>query len=103
MNIEVITGLIGLGAGVLSAIVTSLAMRRRNAADASKAITEAAVALVGPLEDRIATMEKELKKLRPLEHRVEELRAGVQRLIDQIRCLGHEPVWVPRDERIGGK
>lgn len=95
MNIDVLTVLIGSGAGVLSAIVASVAMKRKTEADASKSVADAAIALVGPLEDRIEKMEQELKKLRPLEREVAELRAGVQRLIEQIRCLNHEPVWVP--------
>lgn len=99
VNMEtIITALIALTAGVLSGIISARAGRRKNDADAANAITDAATALVEPLTRRVDELEKELKILRPLPERVRRLLAGINRLVEQIRCLGHEPVWTPETE-----
>jgi hypothetical protein len=96
----IIAALVGLAAGVLSGLIAALAGKRKVSADAAKAITDAATALVTPLTVRIETLERELIGLRPLPELVKRLRRGINKLIEQIRCLGHEPVWTPETDTL---
>lgn len=94
----IIAAIIGLITGAVSGLISARAGRKKSDAEAAHAITEAATALLEPLTNRVASMEQELQQLRPLPEIVRRLRVGINRLIEQIRCLGHEPVWVPEHD-----
>lgn len=102
---EILSTIIAASAGVLSGVIAAKAGRKKNDADAASSITEAAMSLVEPLTKRVEVLEtgrveaeKELKILRPLPELVKRLMAGIDKLIEQIRCLGHEPIWTPEME-----
>jgi len=79
----------GAISGAITAWIITGAKKKKHDAEASKKITDAAATavekLLGPLNKRIDELEGELRRMK----------AGVERLIRQIRCLGHEPVWTP--------
>jgi hypothetical protein len=79
------TILVALISSGLGSAITARSLRRKNDAEASQAIAEAAKSLIAPLTDRVDALEAELKRFK----------RGVDRLIAQIRCLGHEPDWTP--------
>lgn len=89
---EIIAALIGAVAGVAASLVTQAASRKKNDADATKAISEAAETLIAPLNKRIDDQEIEIRGLKKL---VGLYVGGVRKLIQQIECLGHTPVWTP--------
>ena len=97
MNIEpeIIAAIIGAVAGCLAAVITIQATRKKNDAEASHSIADASAALLDPLLKRIEALERELELLRPLPGEVRRLLEGIIQLIEQIRCLGHTPVWTP--------
>lgn len=97
MEPMIISAAIGATAGILTGLIAARAGRRKNDAEAAQKITEAATQLVIPLSNRIEALEKELEQIRPM---IKKLLAGIERLIKQIRCLGHEPVWTPEHEAI---
>ncbi len=97
---EIISAFIGGAAGVLATLIANWFLRRKNNADAARAIQEAATALVDPLTRRIKALEDELEHLRPLPDLVKRLRAGIDILISQLRRLGQVPAWTPEDEPI---
>jgi len=88
---DVIFGaLIGALAGIVSGVIAARAGKRKNDADAAQAVSEAAANvvknLIGPLNKRIDQLEAELN----------EYKSGVEKLIKQIRDLGHKPSWTPK-------
>lgn len=100
MNIDtdIIVALLALLAGILSGVVssslTNRAQRRKNDADAAESLSQAAANLIEPLNQRIDALEAEVSDLR---NKLVELLGGIKKLIEQIRALGHDPVWVPQE------
>lgn len=88
--VAILTGVAGL--------VVALSTRRKNYADASAAVTQAATQLVKPLSERVAALEGEVATLRK---RVAEFRRGVRLLCGQVTELGGVPVWQPEDDDDG--
>jgi len=91
----------GVDAGVILAIITglagllvALATRRRTDAETNKATVEAIVLLLSPLSARVKSLEEEVATLRT---RVADFRRGVELLCGQVRELGAEPIWLPKD------
>ena len=68
----------------------------------SRQLMEDAKSLIAPLKEQIKDLQDEVDKhqerLCLQEKRIRFLNAGVNKLIEQIRGLGHEPVWTPPDE-----
>jgi hypothetical protein len=98
MQTEIIVGILALVgvvfSGAIGSLITVVATRNSRAADAAKAASDAVTNLLQPLNERVDWLEAELKRFK----------RGVDRLIDQIRCLGHEPVWTPdMDDKALGK
>jgi outer membrane murein-binding lipoprotein Lpp len=93
MSETIIVALIGVGtvilSGTVSAWISARSGKRKVDADAAQAVSEAAASvvknLIGPLNARIDQLEKELN----------EYKSGVEKLIKQIRDLGHKPSWTP--------
>lgn len=87
-----------LSAAVATAMLLykSWAERKKLTADASSVITNTALSLLRPLEERVNAQEQEIDTLRC---EVRMLAAGVNLLIGQIRALGAEPVWTPESGR----
>lgn len=102
MTADIIAAFIGAAAGIITALLANAASRRKNNADASAAISEAAERLIAPLNKRIDEQEKKITdqdtEIRGLKKLVFQYVGGVRILIKQIRCLGHEPEWKPPDE-----
>jgi hypothetical protein len=103
MDTSLLASLIALVVA-LGGIITALATRKKNAAEASDLITESAMKLLAPLNKRIEALEKlteqqekELEILRPLPAIVETMSRGIHILIEQIREWGEEPRWTPTD------
>lgn len=83
-------------------------------AEATEQVTQAALALIKPLEERIVQLEKERQadqdtkaalqakvgllqdEMREVRYTNAQLLAGVNRLSHQVRALGHEPVFDPQ-------
>lgn len=108
MNIgEIITALGGFSG--LAAIILAMTERRKKQADYATQINEAAMVLIDPLKKRIQEFEEASKKDRKLLEQLRKeidqlqsqnkiLRRGIAVLIDQIRCLGHEPAFHLEDD-----
>ena len=98
---------------VLGAIITGLFTYNVNRANASKAVTEAAINLVKPLSDRVKTLEdinveqnnkldQQGKKLDQQERTIKKygqrivyLMNGIEKLIEQFQRSDIAPTWVP--------
>lgn len=78
----------------LAALIAAVLGYRKGKTDANAVMVKTALSLVEPLEKRIAVLEAQVSVLR---QENEELREGVRVLCDQIRALGHEPRWRPRN------
>ena len=66
--------------------------RHKQSADIVAEISIAASHLIEPLNQRIGALEQTVSEQ---EGELDELRSGINVLIDQIRCLGQEPKWTP--------
>lgn len=88
----IIAGVAGMFAGAVTGMIGARAMKRKNDADAASALSEAAKNLIEPLNRRIDDMNVEM---RGLKKKLSLFLAGINRLIDQIKRLGQEPVWTP--------
>jgi len=101
----VIAALIGLVAGVLSGMLSGWAVKRKNDADASEAISKAVKNIMDSLNVRFEDLGKEnsalKKELTEIKSTLAQYKKGIQRLIDQIRCSGLAPVWSPEVEESG--
>lgn len=120
MATELIAAAVGAAAGVLTALITALAQRRRVSADAADRISAAWEKLVAPYESRLSQLEQDLKELRAendgLRDRIRQLEeenqrqaavnvslarrykiisCGVRVLIEQIEECGLVPSWRP--------
>lgn len=102
-----------IGSGGAAAAVTALFERRlkqaetkKSEADGASTITDAAIALVEPLREQIAHLQKRLdaqdvkyaRLLTVLEQyakHVEYLMTGIARLIEQLAKAGISPCWQP--------
>jgi hypothetical protein len=91
---------------VLGAIITGLFAYNVNRANASKAVTEAAINLVKPLSDRVDKLEKinveQDKKIEQQERTIKKygqrivyLMNGIEKLIEQFQRSDIAPTWVP--------
>jgi type II secretory pathway component PulM len=102
MNIEpeIIAAIIAGTVAILATIFTNLAMRKKNDADASEAISIAVANLIQPLNDRIDEQENEITKLKT---RLADFLQGIRQLINQLRRQGCEPVWTPEELNQKGK
>jgi len=103
MEVSLQQALISGGFAVLVAVVTWVAARGKNKADAVKSITEAATSLIKPLSDRldeqgieIEELKKKVqeleRKVRASQKRIRELAEIISKLVDQVLALGHKPV-----------
>lgn len=79
---------------------------QRDEGSGAKAITDAAVALVKPQEERIAALERlvheQSETIRDLQCQLEALRklnieyvAGIKLLVIQLESKGEKPIWKP--------
>jgi hypothetical protein len=120
--IDWIPVLASLAAAVGSVVALIIAWRKAPAetrkveADAGNTITDAAVALVEPLKQRISDLEevqvRNKARITALEVEVDALKCqirdadaekaellhGTMRLIHQLESMGLAPVWKPRDK-----
>lgn len=99
--IVAILSLIGGGAGVL-AWIRFPQEKKKVEADTYKTLSETVTELSETVKNQGAEMEKIKAKNNELEIKVEELEdenknllRGVNRLVNQIRKAGLEPVWTP--------
>lgn len=99
-------GWVVAGATSLITLYKLLAERRKISADGGEAVTRAALALVEPLERRIAAQDRQLaeqqariaaqhEEIAGLRCQMRVVLAGVGRLVEQLRTAGLEPVWTP--------
>ena len=120
VDIAEIIPLIVAGFSVVLAILSYLKGKRLEKANAAESITKAASELVQQYRDRLMELEEKVdlqeKKLEAQEEKLErqdglikrqqaeintlkrqrlEFINGVRSLCDQIRSLGHDPVWEP--------
>ena len=127
MSPEGIVAIVVAAIAALPGIWAIVAGRKRENADTSKAIAEAAAVLVKPLEGRIVSLEKEMRtqeervrrqtieierlngiirkqqqtivaqatRIKQLEDSQAAMLAGIEKLCNQIRAGGQEPVWEP--------
>ncbi len=83
--------------------------RKKNKAEATESIADAAKTLIEPLRQRIEQLEVENRELRGkidctevkiqyLKERLRDFEAGTERLIFQLKALSVEPVWIPKQE-----
>jgi len=94
--------LMDLDAGVILAVVTglsalavALANRRKAEGEATAAITQTVLALLKPLQERVAALEAEVQRQKTV---ISTLREGIKLLCNQITELGHDPVWQLDDD-----
>ena len=91
---------------IFGAIITGLFAYNVNRANASKAVTEAAINLVKPLSDRVDKLEKinieQDKKIEQQERTIKKygqrivyLMNGIEKLIEQFQRSDIAPTWVP--------
>jgi len=66
--------------------------RRKEGSDIVAEMSTAASNLIEPLNRRIGALENVVKEQ---EKELDELRSGINILIDQIGKLGREPAWTP--------
>lgn len=106
MSDGIIVAILGALSTVAGGIIVYLASRKKNQADAADAVTDAALALINPLKDRLAELEAKVKKQeneianlrRQLDRyadRIIVLMRGIENLIKQIGELGAKPCWEP--------
>jgi septal ring factor EnvC (AmiA/AmiB activator) len=106
MSDGIIVAILGALSTVAGGIIVYLASRKKNQADAADAVTDAALALINPLKDRLAELEAKVKKQeneianlrRQLDRyadRIIVLMRGIENLIKQIGELGGKPCWEP--------
>lgn len=90
------------GPMVISLLVLVFGWRKQRA-DAAKTLTEAALGLINPQNERIESQEAEIRDLRVrvvhIEEEFEKLLAGAWCLHDQVVELQQQPVYVPPDRR----
>ena len=103
--------LVATFAGVTSiivAVITTWALRRKNAADAAKQLTEIALSLINPLQEEIDDLKKEQAYLEAeickLKAENEMLHRWSQLLFSQVVESGDDPIsfeqvqnWVKRE------
>jgi uncharacterized coiled-coil protein SlyX len=112
----IIISIIALIGGVTPSIVMYIKDSRRTASENErdkgehdKSITEAAVALVEPLKDRIKELEARVgnqdivindqeKRIRALTAEVDCWKDGAERLVNQLKSHKIQPVWEPIKE-----
>lgn len=66
--------------------------RRKQAADVVVGMSQAINNIIDPLNKRIGALEQTVSEQMV---ELDELRSGVNVLIEQIKCLGQEPRWTP--------
>jgi hypothetical protein len=88
--------LYGLGIAVISGIVSWAVSHKVNTATATSLITDSAVKLIKPLEDRVNKLEQaaieDKKMIAALWLWIDDLRSYIDALYCQVRGLGAEPV-----------
>ena len=91
---------------IFGAIITGLFAYNVNKANASKAVTEAAINLVKPLSDRVDKLEKinveqngkieqQERTIKKYGQRIVYLMNGIEKLIEQFQRSDIAPTWVP--------
>ena len=97
-----VVALIGAIPGVLALIAQLFKVKRQNKkieSDITAQITEAASTMLEHMKDQIEGLEEDVKTLKceSIANKLEIVRliTGINRLIAQIRALGHNPVWTP--------
>ena len=92
-----LTVLIGAMAGAIPGIIAWWLNRKKTKADTADVLVGTAMEMMENLKQRVKELEKEQAELKNEQKRqgieIEKLRKGAQRLINQIRQLGHEPAW----------
>jgi len=96
MDIEssILIALIAGIVAILTTVLTNVAMRRKNDAEATEALSRAVSNLIKPLNDRILELERDEARIRL---HLSNVLTGVKRLIAQLRQQGCVPVWTPED------
>lgn len=106
MSDGIVVAILGALSTVAGGIIVYLASRKKNQADAADAVTDAALALINPLKDRLAELEAKVKRqeneIASLRRQVDRyadriivLMRGIENLIKQIGELGEKPCWEP--------
>lgn len=98
MDTAAITALIlALGGfiGGVGSFIVAYSTRKKYSAEAEHLLTEAAVTLIKPLRDEIESLHRQLNLT---EARLRMFEQGVNLLIEQLKSLGIQPVWMPPDE-----
>lgn len=91
-------------------LLVALNSRTKAKMEVAQIVTDSALKLVKPLEERIVVLEESLKILqednKKLEDEVEKLKQenaelweGVAILINQIHKIGETPIWRPRSKQ----
>ncbi len=100
MSETMINGLIGLAtvimSGAVAAWITARSGKKKNDADAAKAITESVEKLLSPLNKRVDEVQGDLQKV---EGELRWYKFGVSRLITQLQRQGINPDWTPEMDR----
>jgi len=109
-NIEVIIAWIGLGGAVFGgagvAVVSWLLNRKKYKSEVKKSDAEITDLINKTAGDLVENVRKELHEMQDRLDKVEENNnalitilhkwaAGIQKLIEQIKELGHLPCWIP--------
>ena len=109
MSVIEIIGLV-LGSAATVEIIRWAASFRKTKAETKRAETETDISvykemvgtLMEPLKKRVDELEartcEQEQEITHLQKRVQNLYAGIRKLIDQIVDLGGEPCWEPKDE-----
>lgn len=88
-----------IAGGLVVKVLDLIFGRKRDKAEITKMITEAAEKMIKSLTDRVTTLEKELRtvkrKLERYAERVIYLMNGIQTLIKQIEEKKEVPCWKP--------
>jgi len=95
---------------ILSIVTLALGRRKEKAsakkeeADYAEKISQTAMTLVKPLEDRISSMEREIRVMKRTiagyEKYVKYLLEGIDTLVQQLIDAGQVPQWKPEEMRV---
>lgn len=92
MDPNIVIALIGVGSAVVGSVITGLFLRRKNNADATRAITEAVNNILRPMNKRIDELERQVDRL---EKKFATWLKGIKILVKQIEKHNEKPDWLP--------
>lgn len=99
----IVTLLVGI-VGSIAPVMSALAARRKGEGDFAKTVVDSAAVMVDKLTVRVESLERQVNTLTKenevLRRDQQVLKAGVALLINQLRALGHQPLWTPPDTEL---